>query len=451
MTAAPPARPGALCRHCGWRLESAAAVERPPGRCPACASPKIVAHSELFSLTIGHVDCDAFYASVEKRDHPELREKALIIGGGGDRGVVTTACYLARIHGVRSAMPMVEARRRCPQAAILPPDLAKYAAVSREIRALMDALTPLVEPLSLDEAFLDLTGAERLHGMPAAASLAGLARRVSQKIGVTLSVGLAPNKFLAKIASDLDKPSGFAVIGRAEALAFLADKPVSLLWGVGPATVRKLAADGFRLIRDLRAAEEADLLRRYGALGQRLARLSRGEDARDVDAARKTKSVSAETTFQTDLDIAAEADWRALDAYLWRLSEKVSARMKKAELVGRVAQLALKTARHQRLTRRRALSAPSQSSETLYAVARSLLEAEREAAAGGGAARRFRLIGVGFGEVEARSEEAEAGDGFAALLDPAAGRKVALERTMDRIRDRFGDDALRKGRGLKRD
>ncbi|PJN96384.1 DNA polymerase IV, partial [Amaricoccus sp. HAR-UPW-R2A-40] len=213
-----------------------------PGRCPACRSPRTVAHPELLDLAIAHVDCDAFYASVEKRDDPSLRDVPLIVGGG-QRGVVTTACYLARIHGVRSAMPMFQARRLCPQAVVVKPRMARYVEVSRQIRALMEALTPLVEPLSLDEAFLDLTGTERLHKAPPALLLARLQARVEAELGVSVSVGLSHNKFLAKTASDLDKPRGFSVIGRAETAAFLAGGHDHRLGGGSGRAFRRGAGD----------------------------------------------------------------------------------------------------------------------------------------------------------------------------------------------------------------
>ena len=251
-------------------------------RCPTCRSPRLRAPSRARPLTIAHIDCDAFYATIEKRDDPSLRNKPLIIGGG-KRGVVATACYIARTYGIRSAMPMFEARHRCPDAVVIKPNMAKYAAVGRDVRQAMRALTPLVEPLSIDEAFLDLSGTERLHGMSAAKVLARFALAVERDVGITVSVGLAANKFLAKIASDLDKPRGYAVLGQAEAAAFLAPRPVGFIYGVGAVSAARLAKDGYRLIADLQRASETDLMRRYGEEGARLARLARGIDTRKVD------------------------------------------------------------------------------------------------------------------------------------------------------------------------
>src|SRR2546421_2067318 len=282
-----------LCRDC--------LVDAPEGpRCPACGSPRLVRHPELDTLTIAHVDCDAFYAAIEKRDDPSLADKPVIVGGG-KRGVVATACYIARTFGVKSAMPMFKALKLCPGAIVVGPDMEKYARVGREVRALMLELTPLVEPVSIDEAFLDLSGTERLHGRPPATSLAAFARRVESALGITVSIGLSANKFLAKIASDLDKPRGFAVLARDEAVAFLAGKPVGFIWGVGKVAAARLQRDGFSSVGDLQRADETDLMKRYGVEGRRLWRLSRGIDDRFVNPEREVKSVFAETTFNQDI------------------------------------------------------------------------------------------------------------------------------------------------------
>jgi DNA polymerase IV len=248
-----------LCRDCGTL-----AVRTTPGRrCDACGSPRLVSHRELATLCIAHVDCDAFYATVEKRGRPELADRPVIIGGGV-RGVVLACCYVARLYGVRSAMPMFKALTACPDAVVIRPDMAKYREVGRQVRAEMRRLTPLVEPLSIDEAFLDLGGTEILHGACPAQLLVGLAMRVEAALGITVSIGLSDNKFLAKIASDLDKPRGFAVLSRSEAYEFFADKPVSLLWGVGAAMQRRLARDGITLIGQLTQLSPDELASRYG-------------------------------------------------------------------------------------------------------------------------------------------------------------------------------------------
>ena len=416
-----------FCRECLEDVADRAA------RCPACGSPRLVRHPNLGRLAIAHVDCDAFYAAIEKRDDPSLRDKPLIIGGG-KRGVVSTACYIARTFGIKSAMPMFQARRLCPHATVVPPDMAKYAGVGREVRALMLGLTPLVEPLSIDEAFLDLSGTERLHGRPPAKSLAAFARAVEDKIGITVSIGLSENKFLAKLASDLDKPRGFSVLSRAEAPAFLAPRPVTFIWGVGKQMGAALAREGFRIIADLQRADETELMRRFGTEGLRLARLAHGIDAREVSAERETKSVSAETTFESDI-----AAFREMERTLWRLSEKVSGRLKAKELAGSTVTLKLKTADFRLRTRARSLAAPTQLATKIFAAGRELLEREATGP-------KFRLIGIGVTSL-ADAADADPAD----LVDRRGARDKAAEHAVDRLRAKFGREAVVKGLALDED
>ena len=413
----------ALCRDC-----LGVSAER-PARCLLCGSPRLIAHPELEHLAIAHIDCDAFYASVEKRDDPTLRDQPVIVGGGR-RGVVSAACYIARIYGVRSAMPMFKALAACPHAAVVHPNMAKYARVGGEIREMMRSLTPLVEPLSIDEAFLDLGGTEQLHHGSPARSLAKLALEIEQRIGVTVSIGLSYNKFLAKIASDLDKPRGFAVIGQGEVLDFLGPKPVSLIWGVGRALQARLAADGIANIADLRGSTEMALVARYGSIGRRLYRFARGQDDRRVDPDGEIKSISAETTFDEDIALAA-----LLTAELWPLCEKVSVRLKRNELAGHGVHLKLKTADFKTLTRSRRLTKPTQLAEALYQAALPLLEAEATG-------RRYRLIGVGAADLTPAGPEVQPD-----LLDADALQQAAVEKVMDELRARLGSGAIRKGRG----
>ncbi|RWR06294.1 DNA polymerase IV [Paenirhodobacter populi] len=414
-----------LCRDCLTPFDTASA------RCPNCGGPRMLSHPELFSLTIAHLDCDSFYASVEKRDNPALSSRPVIVGGG-KRGVVSTCCYIARISGVRSAMPMFQALKLCPDAVVLPPRMAHYAAVSREIRAKMEALTPLIEPLSLDEAFLDLGGTERLHHAPPAAQMVRLAREIETEIGVTVSIGLSHNKFLAKIASDLDKPRGFSVIGRAETADFLRDKPVSLLWGVGEATRTVLARAGLRTLADLRRAGERRLVERLGPSGARLYALAQGEDRRRVTPDAPVKSVSSETTFDEDI-----ADRGLLETHLWLMCEKTAARMKAKELQGRTVTLKLRRADFSALSRQVRLDEPAQLADTLFRAAQGLLSALPEKGP-------FRLIGAGYSDLTPADGRDPVGD----LLDPQAGRRAGAERAMDRIREKFGKDAILRGRGF---
>lgn len=417
--------PQGFCRDCF------ASVPPDATRCPACKRPRLKFHPELHTLSIAHLDCDAFYAAVEKRDNPELRDKPLIIGGG-TRGVVSTCCYIARIRGVRSAMPMFKALAACPEAVVIKPDMTKYARVARDVRALMRDLTPLVEPVSIDEAFLDLSGTERLHHASAAISMSRLAKRIEDEIGITVSVGLSHNKFLAKIASDLDKPRGFAVIGRAETMSFLAEKPVSMIWGVGKALEMKLARDGVTRIAQLQRMEENDLMARFGSMGRRLFRLSRGLDDRGVEPVHEAKSISSETTFMRDISSAAE-----LDRKLWPLCEKVAARAKAAGLAGSTIVLKLKTADFKTRTRNQTLPDPTQLAEVIYRIAAPMLAREATGTS-------FRLLGVGISQL-ADGDLADPND----LLDPAATRRAAAERAMDKLRAKFGDKSIVKGRGLR--
>jgi DNA polymerase-4 len=413
-----------FCRDC------LADVPAKATRCVACGSPRLVRHAELDRLTIAHIDCDAFYATIEKRDDPSLADKPVIVGGG-KRGVVAAACYIARTYGIRSAMPMFEALRHCPQAVVIKPQMAKYAEVGRGVRRAMVDLTPLVEPLSIDEAFLDLAGTERLHGMSAAKVLARFALQVEHEFGITVSIGLSANKFLAKIASDLDKPRGFAVLGQAEAADFLAPKPVGFIYGVGAVGAARLAGDGYRLIADLQRADERELVRRYGEEGARLWRLARGIDTRKVDPERETKSISAETTFDTDI-----GDFRPLEQTLWSLTEKVSARLKANALAGSTVTLKLKSADFKIRTRAESLGAPTQLAARIFEAGRELLRREV-------GATRFRLIGIGVSHLE------DAADGH--LADLIDARSAEAEHAVDRLRKKFGRDAVVKGLALDDD
>jgi DNA polymerase-4 len=398
-------------------------------RCSACGSPRLLRHDDLDALAIAHVDCDAFYATIEKRDDPSLAAEPLIVGGG-KRGVVATACYIARTYGVKSAMPMFEALRLCPQAKVVRPNMEKYAKAGREVRQMMLALTPLVQPLSIDEAFLDLTGTARLHGMSPAKALARFAGEVESKLRITVSIGLSSNKFLAKVASDLDKPRGFAVLSTADAPAFLAPKPIGFIFGVGAVSAARYASDGFRRVADLQNTSEVELMRRYGEEGRRLARLARGIDDREVSPDRETKSVSSETTFERDM-----SDFRALERILWGVTEDVSARLKSKELAGATVTLKLKTADFKIRTRARSLQSPTQLAHRIFAAARGLLEHEADGT-------RYRLLGVGLSAL-ANADEADPAD----LVD---GRAAQAEHAVDNVRARFGDDALVRGLAFER-
>ncbi len=414
-----------ICRECLTSFPDAP-------RCPSCGSPRLKSHPELFDLSIAHMDCDAFYASVEKRDNPELADKAVIVGGGR-RGVVSTACYVARIRGVRSAMPMFKALQLCPDAVVIKPRMSVYAEVSRQIRAMMDELTPKVEPLSLDEAFLDLSGTERLHGAPPAVMLARLVKRMKDELGLTGSIGLSHNKFLAKVASDLDKPRGFSVIGKAETADFLRDKPVRLIWGIGPAAQESLGRAGIRTFSDLLRWDQEALTARFGSMGYRLWHLARGQDKRRVSSHEPMKSISNETTFFEDT-----SNLEILDGHLWRMALKVSDRAKAKDLAGRVVTLKLKKANHKIITRRVSLRDATQIADRIYRTARGLFDQV-------GDQGPYRLLGCGLSDLCPAEQADISGD----LLDPNATRRSQAERATDEIRKRFGSDAIVKGRALR--
>ena len=413
----------ALCRDC-FATDAGTA-------CGACGSDRVVRHRELARLAIAHVDCDAFYAAVEKRDDPGLRDRAVLVGGSR-RGVVMAACYNARRFGIRSAMPMFEALRACPDAAVIRPDMKKYAAVSREIRGLLNDVTPAVEPISIDEAVLDLSGTDRLHRAAPAATLARLARRIEDEVGITVSTGLSYNRFLAKIASGMDKPRGFFVIGKGDARRFLAGQPVTLIWGVGEAMRKRLAADGIATVGDLQGMEEETLARRYGAMGRRLARLSRGDDSRPVAGGSRRKSLSAETTFAEDLTRLDDLKKR-----LWPLAEKVSRRLKAERIGARTIAVKLKRADFRIRTRSTTLAHATQMAETMYRAGVRLVEKEVDGTP-------WRLIGIGTANY-VPAEEADPPD----LADPRSLRRRDVERAIDSIRERFGEGSIGHGRGLR--
>jgi DNA polymerase-4 len=420
VTASLPAADGprCFCRDCLADLDFATR------RCSACGSPRLVRHHALPALTLAHIDCDAFYATVEKRDNPELADRPVIIGGG-KRGVVSAACYISRTFGIRSAMPMFKALALCPHATVIRPDMAKYVRVGREVRHAMQALTPLVEPLSIDEAFLDLSGTQRVHGMIPAKVLARFARQVERDIGITVSVGLSCNKFLAKIASDLDKPRGFAALDQDEARELLAAKPVGFIFGVGPATQERLSQRGFRTIADLQRADEIELMKQFSVEGRRLWRLARGIDDRAVVPDRGAKTISSETTFDTDI-----RDFATLERLLWRLSEKVSARLKAGNLAGSTITLKLKTADFRQRTRSQTVHSPTQLAAKIFATSREMLAKEIDGTA-------FRLMGTG---VSALKPGSQADD-----TDMLDRRSAHAERAMDDLRRKFGNAAVIRG------
>ena len=417
-----------LCRDC--------ARESTAPACPHCGSRRLVEHPDLFRLAIAHVDCDAFYASVEKRDRPELAGRPVIVGGG-TRGVVTTACYIARLYGVHSAQPMFKALKLCPDAVVIRPDFAKYTAAARTVRALMSELTPLMQPLSIDEAVLDLAGTAALHGAPPAAVLARFARRVEESVGITVSIGLAANRLLAKIAAGRDKPRGFSVLG-SDAASVLGVETVGLLPGVGPVLERKLHGLGITHIAHLQALDDRTARVRLGDDGPSLVRRARGEDVRLVSLDHAAKSVSAETTFDTDISDRAE-----IERHLWRMAEKLGRRLREKELAAGGVVLKLKTARFALRSRNVRLPGSTQLPEVLFRAAQRLLAREVAHEAG---CTAFRLVGIGANPL-LPATDADRGD----LADPDAARRRARWRAVEALRGKFGDTAVIAGRSLPRE
>ena len=401
-------------------------------RCEHCASPRVLKHPELFELSIAHMDCDAFYASIEKRDNPDIADKPVIVGGG-KRGVVSTACYIARINGVHSAMPMFKALKLCPNAVVVPPRMDIYVKVSKQIKRFMSELSPMIEPLSLDEAFIDLTGTEKLHGAPPAIMLARLVKRMEDEIGISGSIGLSHNKFLAKLASDLDKPRGFSIISQRETLDLLAPLPIKKIWGAGPVLQRKLQSDGIQTFADLRRRDLKVLVKRYGTMGNRLWHLARGLDHRSITTREPVKTISKEITFFEDT-----SDTDLLDGHLWRLAEKVSDRCKARNYAGKTVNLKVKKADFKLLTRSITLNEPTQMTDRIYTNVRQMLNSIMDNAP-------FRLIGVGISHLT-KPEDA---DQFMDLLEQDAAKRAKAELATDTIRKRFGKDSILKGRSLR--
>jgi DNA polymerase-4 len=411
-----------ICRDCLWT------ADRKVERCGACASRRVIAHDELDALTIAHLDCDAFYASVEKRDRPELRDLPVIVGGG-KRGVVSTCCYVARMYGVHSAMPMFKALKACPEAVVIKPDFRKYVAASEHIFGAVGRLTPLVQTLSLDEAWIDLAGTERLNGGPPAFQLVRLQKQIEEETGLTVSIGLATNRFLAKVASELDKPRGFSVIG-SEAQALLAPKSVRVLPGVGPVFGKTLQSDGYATVGDLAAADPRDLIKRYGEHGLRLYDLAHGRDARAVKPEHDRRGMSAETTFNEDLTAAED-----LENELWPLCEKLASKARADGVASRIIVLKLRRTDFKIVTRRTSLPEPVQTARALFAAGRELMAPEL--------GRPYRLIGIGMGDV------VDAVDAPSVLFETTEARTLRTETAIDKLRAKFGKSAVVAGRALK--
>jgi DNA polymerase-4 len=382
------------------------------------------------SRRIIHVDMDAFFASVEQRDRPELRGKPLIVGGSPEgRGVVSAASYEAREYGVRSAMPCARAKRLCPSVIFLPVDMPKYAAASRAVMAILREVTPVVEPLSCDEAFLDVTGSRSLFG-DAEQIAWGIKHRIREQLSLTASVGVATNKFLAKLASDLEKPDGLVVVPEDQESEFIRPLAVSRLWGVGPATARRLEALGLKTVGAVADCPLPLLRAELGDHAEGLQRLARGIDERPVQPDHEAKSISAETTFETDT-----RDIDFLNRVLLDLSDHVAERVRKAGVMARTVTLKLRFGDFATITRDATLSEPTYAGLVVYERARQLLARARLGA------RQVRLIGVGTSNF---AEERQL-----SMFDDGGRRAEQAEQAIDELKARFGADAVRRASLLR--
>jgi len=380
-----------------------------------------------------HVDMDAFYASVEERDRPELKGKPLIVGGSGGRGVVAAASYAVRRFGVHSAMPMREALRRCPEAIVVHPRMARYQEISQQVFAIFHAFTPLVEGLSLDEAFLDVTASRQLHGGPEVIG-AEIRRRIAKQTGLTASVGIAPNKLLAKLASDLNKPDGMCRIDAGNLREILDPLPIHKLFGVGRKTLPTVLGAGIRTFGDARVATDAVLWRAFGKHGKAMRDRAGGLDDRPVEPDREEKSISAEETYDTDIRAASE-----LQAQLVHLADRTASRLRAQKLLAGRVSVKIRRGDFTTYTRQRALEPPTQDTAVVSAAAQALLGAwltSQPRAA-------VRLLGVGVSDLQSLRQP----DLFSGALPDPGSR---LDSAVDGIRDRFGEGLLTRASLLPR-
>jgi DNA polymerase-4 len=379
-----------------------------------------------------HADMDAFYAAVEQLDNPELRGKPVLVGGTGNRSVVSTASYEARPFGVGSAMPMVQARRRCPQAIVVPPNFPRYKEVSGQIMEVFQNMSPLVEPLSLDEAFVDMSGAQNLFGEPI-----DMARHLKQRVveasgGLTISVGVATTKFVAKVASDFQKPDGLTIVCPGEVHDFLWPMDVSRLWGVGPRTLEKLRTLGFRTIGDIAGAKEAFLTRRLGTLGTHIFNLAQGEDSRMVESEREAKSIGAEYTLEQDI-VGAEK----IRKHLKRSANRVAKSLRRKGLVAKGVRVKLKTKDFRLLTKQTPITPPTDSAKTLLTTATALLQQFD-------LTEPMRLVGLAAFNLAADEDPAQG----TLFVDEKNERQRRLEKTLDDLQNRFGNKVVKTGEDL---
>ncbi len=400
-------------------------------KCHKCNSPRILEHDELLSLNIAHIDCDAFYASVEKSRNPLLINKPVIVGGG-KRGVVTTCCYIARIKGVKSAMPIFKAKKLCPEAIIIHPKMTLYKRISKIVFSKFNQLTPLVETIAFDEAYLDFSGTYQLYKKTPAELLVKLALEIEKQLGITISIGLSENKFLAKLASSFNKPRGFTVIGKSEKLEFIKNLHIKNIPGIGPSLQKKFERNSIITIDNLRKLDKKKLINGFGNFGGTVWNMARGIDERKVNPSNQRKSISKETTFETNI-----SDFNELKKTLWALSENVSEILKKNNTFARLLTLKLKRHNFKTITCSFTFLEPTYLAENIYQTAISLLKNKIEQAP-------FRLIGLSTSKFCIEKQQS-----FSNLKLNKKSQKIEkTEHVVDKIRLKFGKEIIKKGRSM---
>ena len=423
---------GVMCRDCfKFTQVDNSQISR---ECFSCFSNRLIIHPELSKLSIAHVDCDSFYASVEKRDNKNLSNKPIIVGGE-NRGVVAAACYVARRYGIRSAMPTYKAKILCPELIVIPPRMKYYQKIGREIRVLIESVTPAFQPISIDEAFLDLSGTETLHKCCPAVSMAKLQKKILNQIGISVSVGLAFNKSLAKLSSEQDKPNGYYVIGKREAREWLSEKPASIIFGLGKSTITKLNNIGIKTCSELVNSPKNLLFPILGKSTSKIIDLAKGIDNRPVLKFSEAKSISVETTFNKDIDHS-----ESLLNNLHLLCIKLSTRLKKSETYGSTIILKLKRSDYSLITRSIKVDEPYQLAHNLFSIAETLLRKELLKK------NKYRLIGIGITGLTKKEKLQKKLNLFGTEFD----KKTKLENAFDKINNKIGSDTLIMGKHLKK-
>ena len=402
-----------------------------PSRCAKCRSPRLRMHPELETLHIAHVDCDSFYASVEKLDHPELASKAVAVGNR-ERGVVAACCYIARSYGIKSAMPMFQILKLCPDIVIMPARMERYQEIGLQIRDLFKQTTPAIEPLSIDEAFLDLSGLGSLTGKKPCEILAELIIRIKSETDIQVSAGLSANKFLAKTASDLEKPKGYSIIGQEEAQEFLSKRPIESMFGVGKSMANKLHSIGVQTIGDLTRYEHDALIKQFGVYGQSLYYFARGLDTRPVASSEKQKSIGKEHSYGQNI-----IDIKILDKHLYFTATEVTDTLKAQNLVAAIITLKLRDNKGKAITRSTTLTTPTNLCNIVYKALRPILYRTVDGYT------PYRLLGISTTNLTPFN-----GMDYMDLGDPNHLKNATKERLIDKINEKVGKKIIITGKDI---